>query len=812
MLREHRILFIDAYDSFSHNIIALLERISLARVTKIQIDAVVLDLEIFLSSFSAVVCGPGPGHPTLVEDVGLMKQIWELPEGRLLPVLGICLGFQSFVHEFGASVVRLPQPRHGVKTTITSSSKSIFEGIPRVDAVQYHSLYAFTGRDASPTSGKDQLWAPTEQCPQLEPLAWDMSSQDSYHPKFRSNPAAILMAAKHRTKPFYGVQFHPESICSEVSAVQIVANWWHMAAMWSSNLRTKPGIIVPLESPNPAKPDSECESILTTPATSLGSRISRIWESQSTESPISRLEEMKPSVKSSQLPVGMLKVPTICEVMNLPATDMIVFDSEMHQLPQLGEASIVGIILPETKKIQYRTGSNEAHLLSGQTSERIDLKNYGDDIFSYIQAFMSNFTNQVDDDRAFCGGLMGYISYEACLETIGMNRPSSVGHPDISFAFIERSILIDHKLQLLYVQELCYDQSDCGTSQWISETSSILKSLSQKLTLSSNLDFLSPSKSVSRRNLPEELEYKSKIARCQEEISAGESYELCLTDQTTISLEENVAAWGMYKELRALNPSTFGAFVRLGPLTLLSTSPERFIKWSRFEQSSNPMAKQARVAQQIATCQFRPMKGTVRKHQDLPDGSVRQLSLEEATAILASPKEQAENLMILDLIRHDLHGVCHHVSVPGLMVVEEYGSVYQLVSVIEGKMSKDSMCGSYDGKSGVQCLAASLPPGSMTGAPKKRSCELLEKIEKKPRSVYSGVLGYIDVTGKGDFSVIIRSMYKWDDECHDGGATWNIGAGGAITTLSTEEGEWQEMLTKLWSTYRLFEPPIQECQ
>ena len=777
-------------------------------MTKIQIDAVVLDLGAFLSNFSAVVCGPGPGHPTLVKDVGLMKQIWELPEGRLLPVLGICLGFQSFVHEFGASVVRLPQPRHGVKTTITSSSKSIFEGLPQVDAVQYHSLYAFMGHDESFTSGKDQLWASTEQCPQLEPLAWDLSSQDSYHPNFRSNPSAILMAAKHMTKPFYGVQFHPESICSEVSAVQIVANWWQMAAMWSSSLKSKPGIMIPLESPSPAKPDSECESITTTPATSVGSRISRILEPQSKESPISSLEEIKPSLVSAQLPVGMLRVPIICEAMNLPATDMIIFDSEMHQLPQLGEASIVGIILPETKKIQYRTGSNEAYVLSGQTSERIDLKNYGDDIFCYVQAFMSHFTIQADDDRAFCGGLMGYISYEACLETIGMNRPSSVGHPDISFAFIERSILIDHKLELLYVQELCYDQSDHGTSDWISETTSVLKSLSQKLTLSSNLDFSSLSTSVSRRNLPEELEYKSKIARCQEEISAGESYELCLTDQTTVSFEENVAAWSMYKELRALNPSTFGAFVRLGPLTLLSTSPERFMKWSRFEQSRNPMADEVGVSEQIATCQFRPMKGTVRKHQELPDGSVHQLSLEEATAILASPKEQAENLMILDLIRHDLHGVCHDVSVPGLMIVEEYESVYQLVSVIEGKMSKDSTCGPYDGKSGVQCLAASLPPGSMTGAPKRRSCELLENIEMKPRSVYSGVLGYIDVTGKGDFSVIIRSIYKWDDECHHGGATWNIGAGGAITTLSTEEGEWQEMLTKLRSTYRMFEPHI----
>jgi para-aminobenzoate synthetase len=119
------------------------------------------------------------------------------------------------------------------------------------------------------------------------------------------------------------------------------------------------------------------------------------------------------------------------------------------------------------------------------------------------------------------------------------------------------------------------------------------------------------------------------------------------------------------------------------------------------------------------------------------------------------------------------------------MSVEEYETVYQLVSVIEGELNERN--------SGTAVLAASLPPGSMTGAPKKRSCEILKEIEQyKPRGPYSGVMGYFDVGGGGDFSVIIRSAYKWDD----GGSDWHIGAGGAVTILSSAEGEWQEMLTK----------------
>ena len=130
-----------------------------------------------------------------------------------------------------------------------------------------------------------------------------------------------------------------------------------------------------------------------------------------------------------------------------------------------------------------------------------------------------------------------------------------------------------------------------------------------------------------------------------------------------------------------------------------------------------------------------------------------------------------------------------HVRVPKLMSVEEYETVFQLVSVIEGDLET----------SGVAALAASLPPGSMTGAPKKRSCELLKDIEGgKPRGLYSGVVGYLDVGGGGDFSVVIRSAFRWDGE------DWRIGAGGAVTALSDAEAEWQEMLAKRENVLRAF--------
>lgn len=124
------------------------------------------------------------------------------------------------------------------------------------------------------------------------------------------------------------------------------------------------------------------------------------------------------------------------------------------------------------------------------------------------------------------------------------------------------------------------------------------------------------------------------------------------------------------------------------------------------------------------------------------------------------------------------------------MSIEEYETVFQLVSVIEGDLEQAS--------SGIAVLSASLPPGSMTGAPKKRSCEMLKDIEGgKPRGLYSGVVGFLDVGGGGDFSVVIRTAFKWDDE----GDVWRVGAGGAITALSEAEAEWEEMMTKRESVF-----------
>ena len=795
-----RILFIDAYDSFSNNIIALFESLLDVRVTKIYIDAELPHFPTFVSQFAGIICGPGPGHPGNAHETGLFRSVWRLAETDVVPVLGICLGFQSLVHEHGGSVSCLPQPRHGIETLISTSSTSIFDKLPSIRAIQYHSLYARLDHRESDNSCS---WTSSDSCPDLLPLAWDLSG--GY-----DNPEAILMAVRHNVKPFFGVQFHPESVCSSEDARQVVVNWWQLARLW-------------LAKHQPSRLDSSRHRIaskslsIDVPETNgiCSTSQAHSWDTprvlpKSVEKPHSN----KPLLSTTQK-LGRLDLAAICEAIRVESGEAVVLDSEMRQCATLGEQSIIGIIEPGTMKLKYSIGDGEVTLQRGNEETKVALDGYDGSVFNYIKALMAKHHSPLDwasDGRAFYGGFMGYITYEACLETIGITAAGCERRSDVCFAFVERSVVIDHRKGLIHIQSLLKEDSSDGNN-WILKTADCLQRLNARLETEPRSKFVAAMARTPRPEIlvPSEAEYKNKISHCQQHIRVGNSYELCLTDQTSIELRgqlgEIVTPWNRYLRLRRLNPAPFAAYIRLSSLTLLSTSPERFMCWSQY-QANEPGASE-KTKEMVSTCQFRPIKGTVKKQQLTSTGQVETVSLEQATALLNTQKEKAENLMIVDLIRHDLHGVAGsgNVNVKSLMAVEEYESVFQLVSVIEGKLLKPvSTDPSSPVKTGIDVLAASLPPGSMTGAPKRRSCQLLQEIEQhKPRSAYSGVLGYMCVSGKGDFSVVIRTIFKWDDgDGERGKEQWKIGAGGAITTLSTEEGEWEEMLAKLHSTLRLF--------
>ncbi|KAL9014069.1 MAG: hypothetical protein Q9173_001278 [Seirophora scorigena] len=844
-----RILFIDAYDSFSNNIISLLEtRLEGVQVTTIKVDEEIPDFPAFLDSFDAVVAGPGPGHPANRKDVGLIPQLWQLEDEHVLPILGICLGFQSLVIAFGGAVVRLPAPRHGVVRNVTHNNTSIFKGIGSIAPVQYHSLQARIQPVAymhGSSNASDNV-SPSKGVEELEPLAWDFRADNhnsTQIPQYTANPEAILMAVRHRTKPLHGVQFHPESICSDASCRQMVANWWLQVQQWNQRHRTRRfrhGFDnKAVESSDPTDTSVNFRSIgrieLQDDARADGEDFPGTVNGIGVPASTTKARR----VISRVLPLNALTVPQICESLQMKDGDAVVLDSEPHKRADVGSHSVIGALEPKPLRLDYHVGCAMIQAHRGDRIELIDLASHHNGAFGFLKAFMNaHRTTQGDPNVPFWGGLIGYIGYEACLETLSIKTSCRTGQPDISFVFVERSVVVDHGNQQLHVQSIKPDDGD-----WVSMMAS---ELSTCVHGPQQVPLVALDSTITNVNVST---YKTKIRKCQEYIRSGDSYELCLTNTAHITTHHVPNPWPLYLNLRSLNAAPFSAYLRLGGLTLLSSSPERFMRWTR------PVATlDGNTREERSTVQFRPIKGTVKRYPDGPDTPA--ISLEQATALLSTPKERAENLMIVDLIRHDLHGVVGsgNVCVPKLMVVEEYATLFQLVTVVEGTLtnrhasisnppslttsSQSSPCSSRPHtpassvssmeyietseedppsfraaahKTGIDVLAASLPPGSMTGAPKRRSCAVLHEIEgQQARGIYSGIVGYMDVGGGGDFSVVIRSASRWNSDTVDKGAIhqkrdrWTVGAGGAITSLSTEDGEWEEMVAKLTSTTRVF--------
>ena len=257
--------------------------------------------------------------------------------------------------------------------------------------------------------------------------------------------------------------------------------------------------------------------------------------------------------------------------------------------------------------------------------------------------------------------------------------------------------------------------------------------------------------------------YLRRVAAAQELIAAGESYELCLTNR--IEVTPAPEGFALYRRLRATSPRPFAAYLGLGGVQVLSASPERFLRVTPGVEGAG-----GRV-------EARPIKGTRRR------GATPEEDAALAEELRTDVKERAENLMIVDLLRHDLSTVCEpgSVEVPSLFAVETHAGVHQLVSTITGTLAA--------GRSPVAAVRAALPGGSMTGAPKRRSVRLLRDLEGGPRGVYSGVLGYVSVTGAVDLSIVIRTAV-----IHDGRLTY--GVGGAITARSDPAAEWHETYVK----------------
>jgi para-aminobenzoate synthetase len=852
LTQRSKILFLDAYDSFSNNIVALVEQNIDADVVKVFIDDPSFQsgagakgataFREYLKDFDAVIAGPGPGWARCDSDVGLMKELWRLEEDHILPVLGICLGFQSLCLAFGADIERLNDPKHGIISAILHKGQSIFRDVEKLLATQYHSLQVKLNHPIQTNRAvrnPAQLWEPTETCPHLEPLAWDFDS---------SSNGAVLMGVKHIQKPFWGVQFHPESICTNAEGNRLIRNWWEDTQAWKrrrmfrhiaakSTLTSQLSATVTFgdvrrelglysDKRHATRSRASFSSHIDSDALAPHELASLVAHGDG-----QHLPDLPPStVHCATTGSGRLTVADVCELLQIPRREAIVLESGLRSnlLPMAvgtGRYSIIGLVISgETLRLHYYAGSKLMQLRDGH--DEVHTEWNVADPWPYMREVMKSLQPSQPPQgptwAPFWGGLMGYASYEAGLETIDIDVKEEAEYPDVCFAYITRSIVFDHQVKKVYVQSIrgTLDQA------WVEETQERIYEAAAYKSLESTPNATPVPKKNAKNPFEEQGSmyqyidscvhgmttadiYCEKVRSCQEAIADGQSYELCLTTRNEIRArtsiacrisqsEDNEHSWQLYRRLTGSNPAPFSAYMRMHNVHILSSSPERYICWDRSQ-----------------TAQCRPIKGTVQKKPGVTPTM--------AHAILSSSKERAENLMIVDLTRHQLHGVygSENVRVSQLMEVEEYETLWQLVSVVDAVPSgirKANTPQEWDEPAehiapasqevsylGFEAFVESLPPGSMTGAPKKRSCEILQEQEGGVRrGIYSGVLGYLDVGGGGDFSVVIRTAVKIDSVDNDKEDLWRLGAGGAITSQSTPEGEYEEMIAKFQSTARAF--------
>ena len=336
-------------------------------------------------------------------------------------------------------------------------------------------------------------------------------------------------------------------------------------------------------------------------------------------------------------------------------------------------------------------------------------------------------------DLPFTGGWIGYLGYECAELTMPITLRHRSPYPDAYFVRPQSFIVYDHEAETAHICALAGDGAD-----------GLLDRLEQALAGAGTTGGASIGEGSWSNP-----DYLASIEEAQELLRAGESYEVCLTDTYTAEATSDI-----YAALREHNPAPYAAHLLFDGVEVASASPERFLT----VRDRNVEAK--------------PIKGTIAADED--------------PALLNDAKTRAENLMIVDLLRNDLSRVCEPgtVRVPGLMQVESYATVHQLVSTITGRLR--------EGRTAVDAVRATFPPGSMTGAPKLRTCEIIDRLETSPRGVYSGALGYFGFDGQADLSVVIRTAVRAGD-------TVTVGAGGAIVLASDAEAELAERNLKAQS-------------
>ncbi len=689
-----RTLIIDNYDSFTYNLFQYLAEINGTEPLVVRNDFPGWRIE-DLDEFDNVIISPGPGRPGRASDFGFSR---DAVLNASIPLLGVCLGHQGLCELSGGIVGAAPELFHGRESDVLHDGLDLFAGLPSpLRVVRYHSLTVTRVPDVLKITART------------------------------SN--GMIMGVRHKHRPAWGVQFHPESVRTE-HGMALLRNFVRLTLEWREH--------------NPARSGA-----------SGTSRPARITLPRRTNP-----RAMRVLVAQQQTPV-----PTELVFHNLYGSAPHSFwldssrrGSDFSRFSFLGDAS------GPLARIAYADlwqGTVTVH-----TRGKVDVHHTG--FFDWLDDDLRSL--HVDAPELpfeFALGWVGYLGYELKAEGGGRLVHRSE-NPDAAMIFADRGLAVDHLTGTTYLLALTDPGNETGARIWLHSTAARLNALTGAAQLPVVTSFEMGDLSLRH----DRSRYLQLISACHEAIKAGESYEVCLTNMAVG--KGPIDPWHAYRILRAESPVPFGAWLRFGDLFVLSTSPERFIRVSgdRIVES-------------------RPIKGT------RPRGRSAEQDQALRDELAASEKDRAENLMIVDLVRNDL-GSCAvpgSVHVPKIFEVESYAHVHQLVSTVRARLRQEI--------SAVDCVRTAFPGGSMTGAPKLRTMQIIDELERGARGIYSGALGYFSLTGAADLAIVIRTLVITP-------GTVSFGIGGAITALSDADAEFEETMIKASAITSVLSPRFPE--
>jgi para-aminobenzoate synthetase component 1 len=361
----------------------------------------------------------------------------------------------------------------------------------------------------------------------------------------------------------------------------------------------------------------------------------------------------------------------------------------------------------------------------------------------------------------FVGGAVGYFSYDLChfIERLPSTAVDDLNLPECYLAFYDTAIAFDHLEGKTYLVSTGFPE--LAESKRMRRAAGKLKEMKSRIlnksSFSGELISIPVKEGIILKSNFSHQEYLEAVAIAREYICAGDIFQVNLSQRFEADL--NITPYELYQRLRQINPAPFAGYLDFDGVSVVSASPERFLKvrgdW----------------------LETRPIKGT------RPRGKSTAEDEALAQELLSSAKDRAENVMIVDLERNDIGRVCRYgtVQVTELAILETYPTVFHLTSTVRGRLQP--------GKNRIDLLKATFPGGSITGAPKVRAMGIIDELEPTRRSVYTGSIGYLSFSGEMDISIVIRTFLIKGKKAY-------FQVGGGIIYDSEPEAEYEETLDK----------------